>query len=112
NRSCEGPAMPVRMRGGSGPTSWAGYIGDRLARVSLTCGKDIRRGSINELRASTKHSENWPLCALGGAASSSEPVHPSQNAGVLGGRALRGARVLNRFSPPAAIARQRLRQTT
>ena len=53
NRSCEGPAMPGRMRGWSGPTSWAGYIEDRLAREFLTCGKDIHRGSIDELRGCT-----------------------------------------------------------
>ena len=34
--------------------SWAGYIEDRLAREFLTCGKDIRRGSIDELRGCTQ----------------------------------------------------------
>ena len=53
NRSCEGPAMPGQMRGWSGPKSWTGYIEDRLGHEFLTCGKDIRRGSIDELRVCT-----------------------------------------------------------
>jgi hypothetical protein len=53
NRSCKGPAMPGQMRGWSCPTSWAGYIEDRLAHEFLTCGKDIFRGSIDELRVFT-----------------------------------------------------------
>jgi len=53
NRSCEGPAMSGGMRGSSGPTSWAGYIEDRSAHEFLTCGEDMRRGSIDELRVCT-----------------------------------------------------------